>query len=59
MAAQWMSRYLLLTLLIVASMVSAGCELIGDIFQAGVWVGMLIVVVLIALVGFIAAKVRS
>jgi uncharacterized membrane protein YkvI len=59
MAVQWMSRYQLLTLLVMASLASAGCEVIGDIFKAGVWVGVLMVVVLIAVVGFIAAKVRG
>jgi hypothetical protein len=59
MVAQWMSRCLLLTLLVVASVASTGCEVIGDIFKAGVWVGVLMVVVLIAIVGVIAAKVRG
>ena len=36
-----------------------GCELIGDVFQAGVWVGVIIVVALIALVVWGIAKVRK
>lgn len=34
----------------------SSCQLIGDIFKAGVWVGVLIVVVVIGLVIFILAK---
>lgn len=33
-----------------------GCELVGDIFQAGVWAGVLLVVGIIALVIFLFAK---
>ena len=37
------------SLLMVVSML-ASCELIGDIFQAGVWVGVIIVVGVILLI---------
>lgn len=43
----------LLALLISLS----SCELIGDIFKAGVWVGVLAVVVVIGLVFFLISKV--
>ena len=59
MAAQWLSRYTLIVLLVLVSLTSAGCEVIGDIFKAGVWVGVIMVVLLIALVGFVAAKIRG
>ena len=59
MAPQWLSRYALILLVVLVSMASAGCEVIGDIFKAGVWVGMLMVVVVIALIGFVAAKIRG
>jgi uncharacterized membrane protein YkvI len=59
MVSQWMSRYTLIVLLVLVSLTSAGCEVIGDIFKAGVWVGVLMVVLLVALVGFIAAKIRT
>ncbi len=59
MAAQWLSRYGLVLLLVLVSLTSPGCEVIGGIFKAGVWVGVLMVVVLIALVGFVAAKIRG
>ena len=47
----------LIYLLLVFAMFSlTGCELIGDIFKAGVWVGVLIVVGIIALVIFLISK---
>ena len=30
-----------------------GCAAIGDIFKAGVWVGIIIVIAIVAVVGFI------
>jgi len=59
MVAQWLSRYALIVLLVLVSLTSAGCEVIGDIFKAGMWVGVLMVVIVLALVGFIAAKIRA
>jgi hypothetical protein len=48
-----------LLLLVLVAMTSAGCELVGDIFQAGAWVGAIAVILVIAIVGFIAAKIRG
>jgi hypothetical protein len=33
-----------------------GCRLIGDIFKAGVWTGILLVAVIIGLIIFVIAK---
>jgi hypothetical protein len=35
------------------------CQVIGDIFKAGVWVGVLVVVGIIALVIFLIAKLSG
>jgi hypothetical protein len=35
----------------------SSCQLIGDIFKAGVWVGVLLVVVVVGLVIFILSKI--
>ena len=59
MSVQWQSRYLLIALLVLASVALPGCEVIGGIFKAGVWVGVLGVVFVLAVVGFIAMKVRG
>jgi len=37
----------------------SSCELVGDIFQAGVWVGVLIVVGIIGLIIFLISKVSG
>ena len=37
----------------------SGCELVGDIFKAGVWVGVLIVVGIIALIIFLISKLSG
>jgi membrane-bound metal-dependent hydrolase YbcI (DUF457 family) len=41
---------------VIATMTS-GCEAIGTIFKAGVWTGMIAVVVAITLVAFLVMKV--
>ena len=48
-----------LPLLMLTTIPLAGCELIGDIFQAGVWVGVIFVVLIVGVVGFIASKMRA
>jgi len=44
---------------VLATIPLAGCELAGDIFQAGMWVGVIAVVLVIAIVGAIATRIRS
>jgi hypothetical protein len=45
--------------LLLATIPLAGCEAIEGIFKAGMWVGALFVVLIIAIVGFVAAKLRA
>ena len=47
----------LIGVVVLALSVSA-CEAIGTIFEAGIWVGVMMVVVVLAIVAFIAAKLR-
>ena len=47
-----------LALLLTVSFFTAGCELIGDIFQAGLVVGIIIVVLIVAVVWWILGKFR-
>jgi len=55
-----MKQASILTLLAVVLMASlSSCELIGDIFKAGVWSGILLVVVVIGLIIFVIAKVTG
>lgn len=59
MVPQWLIRVLMLVLLVAASMSLAGCEVVGGIFKAGMWVGVLFIVIIIAVVGFIASAIRG
>lgn len=43
---------------LVAGIALAGCELAGDIFQAGMAVGIFLVIAIVALVVFLFTKVR-
>jgi hypothetical protein len=49
-------RILLIVLLAVSA---AGCELIGGIFKAGVWVGVIGVVLVAVLAFWLVAKARG
>ncbi len=40
-------------------LVFSGCELIGDIFQAGMWVGIILVVLVVGLVMWLVRKARG
>ncbi len=51
-------RTLLFVLLLLSTTTLAGCEVIGNIFQAGMWVGVILVVLILAGVAFIAGKLR-
>ena len=37
----------------------SGCEIIGDIFQAGMWVGVVLVVLVVGLVLWLIRKARG
>ena len=49
----------LLMLVVLAAMTVTGCAAVAGIFKAGMWVGVVMVVVVLMIVGFIAAKIRS
>lgn len=51
------SLYPVLAMLSVLILGLSSCELVGDIFQAGMWVGIIIVVGIIALVLFLIRKI--
>jgi hypothetical protein len=55
------SEAMLSTRLILASAVLlalAGCEMIGNIFEAGVWTGIIGLVIIVAIVLFIVGRMR-
>ena len=47
-----------LSLLFGSSLIS-GCELVGSIFKAGVWTGTIAVILVLALVIYVVAKLFS
>ena len=53
-----LSAFSRLVLVLVAGVTFAGCELAGDIFQAGMAVGIFLIIAVVALVVFLVSKVR-
>ena len=47
-----------LILLVSLAMAASGCEAVGMIFKAGVFTGVIVVVLILLLVGFLAVKLR-
>ena len=54
--ASQLARILFIVLLAVSA---AGCELIGNIFQAGVWVGAIGVILIVVLLVVVVGKFRG
>lgn len=50
---QIFSLAVLLFLLVISI---SGCQVVGDIFKAGVWAGVLMVAVIVGLIIFVIAK---
>jgi hypothetical protein len=54
-----MHSLLMLVLLVLTALTVSGCELAGDIFEAGVWTGLIAVFLVVGIVVFLIAKVRG
>ena len=54
-----MAAWLQVLLLVLVAVTASGCEVVGGIFKAGAWVGALAVILVIAIVGILAAKIRG
>ena len=48
----------LLTLLVILAVSSSGCEVVGGIFKAGMWVGVIMVALILVVVFWIMGKMR-
>jgi hypothetical protein len=46
-------------LLFLSALTLGGCEIIGDIFEAGVWVGVILVIAVIGIIVWIVSKSRA
>ena len=53
------SRSLLLAVLLVACVSASGCEIVEGVFKAGLWAGVIMVVLVLAVVMFIVNKARG
>lgn len=49
----------LFVLLLLFTVTLIGCDLIVDIFQAGVWVGVILVILVIGLIVWMVSKSRA
>ena len=58
MTTTFVARLRILPIFLLALMMS-GCEAVATIFEAGVWVGVILVVLVVGLIGFAFAKMRS
>ena len=54
-----MKNSLYVFLFVMISMSLTSCELVGDIFKAGVWVGILAVAAVIGLIIFLISKLTG
>jgi hypothetical protein len=53
------NRIIKLSLFAMLLSLVTGCELVGDIFQAGMWVGVIIVVAVIGLIVWLLSRFRK
>jgi len=52
-----MKKYSLLSLFVLITVAFSSCQAIGDIFKAGVWSGIIIVVIIVALIIWIFSRI--
>lgn len=52
------SQFLNLFSLLLVAVFATGCEAIASIFEAGMWFGIIIVVVILGLVGLLVGRAR-
>jgi len=48
----------LLTLLVILAVSSSGCEVVGGIFKAGMWVGVIMVALILVVIFWVMGKMR-
>ncbi len=49
---------LIALLLLSVTTTLAGCEMVGEVFKAGMWIGVIVVVAVVALVLWLLRKMR-
>lgn len=48
----------LMTLLVLLMFTMSSCELVGDIFEAGMWTALIIIVLIVILITWLFRKLR-
>lgn len=48
-----------LSLILLLAMSTAGCEIVGGIFKAGIWVGAIVVILIVAVIMWIISRARG
>ena len=51
--------YFPLSLLLLSTLMFSSCQAIGDIFKAGVWVGIIVVVAIVGLILWLVGRSKS
>ena len=50
------NQFMLMTLLSVILVSASGCEVIGGIFKAGMWTGIIVIVLIVALILYLVGR---
>jgi len=51
--------WLRLLVLLLVALPLAGCEVVGDIFQAGMVVGVVAILAIVGVIAFVVAKIKN
>lgn len=51
-------RFYFLSLLAFMAVSMTGCQIIGDIFKAGMWTALIIIVLVVLIIGWIISRFR-
>jgi hypothetical protein len=54
-----MNQAVAFALLVISTTMLIGCELVGDIFEAGVWVGVILVILVVGLAVWLFSRGRT
>ena len=54
-----MNQAVAFMLLFISTLTLSGCEIVGNIFEAGVWVGVILVVVIIGFIVWLFTRLRT
>lgn len=53
------TRVYLMTLLVLLTLTLSSCDIVGDIFEAGMWTAVIIIVIVVLLIAWLFRKFRG